>query len=103
MEINLRLASFQKPTIAIGFNLLQVCPSVFAALLIPSKNVFSGYFHVSRNLVVFLDCYKFQKIHDTAPLTKERNRITFTTYDKIQIHVDDLPHSKTRAVKNGAK
>ena len=38
---NVRLRSFQKPTILIHFNLLQVCPSVltfvkFAVLVIPS-------------------------------------------------------------------
>ena len=43
-----RLTSFQKPTIAIRFYLLQVCPSVppfvFAALFIPSFHVLSGLF-----------------------------------------------------------
>ena len=44
-----------KTTIAIRFNLLQVCPTmptfVFSALLIPSFNVLSSYFHFSLNLV----------------------------------------------------
>ena len=47
--------SCQKPTTAICFNLLQVCPSVpqfvFTVLLKPSCNVFSDYFYVSLDLV----------------------------------------------------
>ena len=50
-----RLTSFQKPTISIRFNLLQVCPSmstfVFALLLISFFNVLSDYFYVSLNLM----------------------------------------------------
>ena len=33
---SVRLTSYQKPTIVIRFNLLQVCPSVFAVLYKPS-------------------------------------------------------------------
>ena len=50
-----RLRTFQKPTISIHFNLLQVCPSVprflFAVLLISSFNILSDYFYVSPNSV----------------------------------------------------
>ena len=49
------IKSFQKPTIAIRFNLLQDCPSgppfVLAVLFIPSFTFLSGYFYVSLNLV----------------------------------------------------
>ena len=49
------ITSFQNPTIAIHFNLLQVCPSgppfVLAVLFIPSFKFLSGYFYVSLNLV----------------------------------------------------
>ena len=54
-KYTVRLISFQKPTISVRFNLLQVCPSVptfvFAVLLLPSFNVLSGYFFVSLNSV----------------------------------------------------
>ena len=50
-----RLASFQKPTIAIRFYLLQVCPSVppfvLARLFISSFHVLRDYFFASLNLV----------------------------------------------------
>ena len=49
------LTSFQKPTIVIRVNLLQVCPSVriivFTMSLIPSFHVLRRYFHVSLTLV----------------------------------------------------
>ena len=45
----------KKTTIAIRFNLVQVCPSVpffvFSVSFIPSSHFFSGYFNVSRSLV----------------------------------------------------
>ena len=51
----LRLTSFQKTTISIFFNLLQVSPSVppftFAMIFIPSSHVLSSYFCVSLSLV----------------------------------------------------
>ena len=49
-----RLTSFQKAQLQSVLILLQVClsapPSVFA-VIIPSFNVFIGYFYVSLNLV----------------------------------------------------
>ena len=55
MKKTVSLRSLQKPAILIRFNLLQVCPLVptfvFAALLIPSFNIFKDYFFVSLNLV----------------------------------------------------
>jgi len=49
------LTSFQKRTISVCFNLLQVCSSlptfVFAVLLISSFNVLSDFFYVSLFLV----------------------------------------------------
>ena len=57
-KMNLKKLSGQqvfKTTIAIGFNLLQVCSSaptfVFAVLLTPSFNALSRYFYVLLNLV----------------------------------------------------
>ena len=51
----LRLTSFQKTTISIRFNLLQVSPSLppfrFAMIFIPSCHVLSSYFCVSLSLV----------------------------------------------------
>ena len=50
-----RLTSFQKPTIAIRFYLLQVCPSfppfVSATLFIPSFHILICYFFVSLNVM----------------------------------------------------
>ena len=50
---NFSANKFTKTTIAICFNLLQVCPSVLpvtiAALFIPSFNVLSSYFYVPLN------------------------------------------------------
>ena len=47
-----------KTTIAIRFNLLEVClplpPFLIAFIFIPSLNVLNGYFYVSLNLVAFL-------------------------------------------------
>ena len=52
---NCRANKFSKITIAICFNLLQVCPSVpsfvFPVLFTPSSEVLSDYFYVLVNLV----------------------------------------------------
>ena len=64
--------TFQKPTTAIRFNLLEGCPSVapfvFAALFLPSFNVFSGYICVLLNLEAVPKVRIFDNIRDTAPL-----------------------------------
>ena len=65
------LTNFQKPTILIRLNLLQVCPSmptfVFAVKLIPSYNVFSDSFYVSPNfemgLTVTVLINHFKQLH----------------------------------------
>ena len=64
--------TFQKPTTAIRFNLLEVCPSVppfvFAVLFLPSFNVLSCYFCVLLNLEAAPRVRIFDNIRDTAPL-----------------------------------
>ena len=60
--------TFQKPTTAIRFNLLEVCPSVPPALFLPSFNVLSGYFCVLLNLEAVPRVRIFDNIRDTAPL-----------------------------------
>ena len=59
-------------SIAIRFNLLQICPSVlsfeFALLFIPSFNVLSVYFYVFMNLVDVFYCFNFAKYRSLAPL-----------------------------------
>ena len=67
---------FKWPTIAIRFNLLQVCPSmppfVFTVLfLIPSSNFLSGNFNVSLNLVAALNVWILLNfLPKTAPLMR---------------------------------
>ena len=67
------LTRFQKPTIWIRHNLLQVCPSeptfVFAVLLIPSFNIFEGLFLCFTQSCGSSYSQNFDKIRDTAPLT----------------------------------
>ena len=64
--------TFQKPTTANRFNLLEVCPSVppfvFAVLFLPSFNVLSCYFCVLLNLEAVPRVRIFDNIRDTAPL-----------------------------------
>ena len=61
---------FQKPSIWIRHNLLQVCPSVptfvFAVLLIPPFNVFERWFLCFTQSCGSSYCQNFDKIRDTA-------------------------------------
>ena len=73
-DTTVRLRRFQKRTISVRFNLLQVCPSmptfVFTVLLITFYsyfNVLIGYFYVSL-IGGSSFCQNFDKICDKAPL-----------------------------------